>query len=149
MIDLYAHLGNGFSLWPPGNPATGLNLTTGVQTLIGDLFSTALMRPGEHPIDPSFGFAPDLFENASNVVPELYEYNLNQALAKYFIGRISSYSIRVGTHPEFIGKLLVVIQFTPTESIGVHELSFGLIKTPTEFQILEPSVNGRMLFGGI
>ncbi len=147
MIDLYAHLGNGLSLWPPGNRKTGLHLTSGIYTLIADVFSAALLQPGEHPIDFRFGCAPNLFENASNLVPELYQYNLNQTLTQYFVGRIAKFQVQVGTHPENIGKLLVVIEIVPTENNQVYVLEYGLEKLPQGFIIDTPSVNGVNLLG--
>jgi len=133
-------LGRGWSLFPPAVNGR-MNLVAGVDVICADIFTAALLRPGEDAIHPDLGIAPDLFQNKGEPVPLYYEHALKEGLAKYLRGKVASFGVRA-SKPPVRNKIDFEIWFVPARVASRHTLTFGFYVYP-DLKIDHPALDGR------
>lgn len=134
-------LGNEWSLFPPGNLKTGLNIVSGVNLIAANIFTIALLQPGEDAIHPKLGIAPELFGSKNEPSVQYYEHLLQESISTYLKGKISSVWVRA-TKTDKKHQLNIEIYFSLADDPSQHTLTFGFYVYP-ELNIEYPVLDGN------
>ena len=119
----FAHLGNAWTLWPPHNQRGGLNIVGGYRVISAQIISVCLTRPGEDPMHPDKGIAPELFEATSGYQPQYWLYTLRQEILKWVAG-LEQLALDTTAMPDVENRLKASIQFVPSNQPVPHILTF-------------------------
>ncbi len=154
---MYEYIGTGLSLWPTANSYGEMNVVSGVRLLSSQIITVLLLKPGEDPLHPTLGIAPDLYEPLSNEVPTFFLYKAEETIRAWLGKFLDALWVRTNRDRAFReNKIAIDIIFRPKESqgqdifyltLGWHEYTGvrSQEKTMTEFR-RSVALNGQSLF---
>lgn len=122
-------IGQQLTFYPPHNSHGQLNLVSGYRAIAARILTLLLTRPGEDPIHPDMGYAPDLFDNLSQYSSQYYVTTIEQViLAWNTAGGIGLNRLTVEVDPQnvYTNEINISILFGISGYPSVNTLRFGL-----------------------
>ena len=123
----YSFLGKQWALFPPATDDGGMNLVSGVAAVASRIVHFLLMRPGEDPLLPDMGTAPNLFDPQNTQLEYIFLYQLDQDLTywntKARMG-LSTWRLTMSP-PDLSGTRKVYVTFRVPSDPYDHVLTFG------------------------
>ncbi len=82
MTSNLAHIGNQTTFYPYENERGEINVVSGSQAVGQRILHVLLTRPGEDPLHPNWGIAPDLFKPQNQDTAIAFAYQVQQILIR-------------------------------------------------------------------
>lgn len=154
---MYEYIGTGISLWPTSNKRGQLNVVGGIELLSSQIITVLLLKPGEDPLHPTLGIAPDLYEPLSNEVPTFFLYKAEETIQKWLGHFLDGLWVRTNSDRAFYeNRIAIDVIFRPKQepkegafylTLGWHEYTGvrSANKTIEEFR-QSVALNGEPLF---
>lgn len=122
----FAGAGSCWSLFPPHDERGDLNLVSGVRRITHNILALLLVRPGECPIHPAYGLAPELFQPLSDEIPQVWVYKLENPRSGIlrWVSGIDKLYVEVSRYEADWNQLKAEIQFIPLLDVDVNSLTF-------------------------
>lgn len=121
----YNYLGKGLSLFPLLNASGELNVVSGARQISSQIVHLLLMRPGDNPIHPDMGHAPDIFDPTSTQEAMFWQYESQQHILKWVGHLVDWVRVEVGENPDLENKLIARVKFMPKGDRAEYSLVFG------------------------
>lgn len=120
----FAGAGSAWSAFPAHDERGDMNLVSGVRRITHNILAVLLVRPGECPIHPEYGLAPEIFEPLSDEIPQAWVYRLEKAVLRWVSG-IDKLYVDVSRYEADWNQLKAEIQFIPLLDVDVNSLTFN------------------------
>lgn len=121
--------GKQWSWYPPNSPTGGMRIVEGYRAIGDRILTVLLTRPGEDPLHPDLGYAPDLFANLSLASSQYYVVTVEDALRQWNTsGRIGLDTLTVTVEPqtEYTNQIEISVWYSASGQSLRHQLTFGV-----------------------
>lgn len=95
-----------------------------VRLISANILTVLCTRPGEVPLHPTLGVAPDLFQPLSGKEPQYFRFKMREAILTWVAG-IDYLDIDFIEWRDYENHLKVDVMFVPQVVASQHHLTFG------------------------
>ena len=122
------HIGNQTTFYPYENKNGEVNIVSGSEAVASRILHVLLTRPGEDPVHPTWGIAPDLFKPQNQDTAIAFVYQAQEILVRINeeakIG-LEALKVEVEDNGVATGKLSIKVTFRPVGAAFNNVLTFG------------------------